>query len=78
MLTDSIQHNAVPALFSQSELSVELKLNSVVSPHLMSEEENIITNYLYQTGVNIKTSCIVWLGIDKITAVEETLIWQID
>lgn len=34
LLTDSVQHNAVPALFSKSELPVELKLNRVVSPHL--------------------------------------------
>lgn len=36
LLTDSIQHNAVPALFSKSELPIELQLNSVVSSHLMS------------------------------------------
>lgn len=45
LLTDSIQHDAVPALFSQRELSVELKLNSVVSPHLMREEQDIINYY---------------------------------
>lgn len=42
-LTDSGQHNAVPALFSKCELPVKLQLNSVVRPHLMSEEHRIIT-----------------------------------
>lgn len=40
VLTNSIQQNTVPALFSQSELPVELQLNSVISPHLMRKEKN--------------------------------------
>lgn len=42
-LTDPFQHNTVPVLLSQSELPVELQLNGVVSPHLMSDNNYIST-----------------------------------
>lgn len=48
LLTNPIQHNAVPALLGQCKLPVELKLDSVVSPHLVNEQR-IITNHFFQS-----------------------------
>ena len=43
ILTDAVQHHAVPHLLSQSELPVELQLDGVVCPHLVDRENYVIT-----------------------------------
>lgn len=46
LLTDSVQHDTVPALLGQCKLPVEFKLDSVVSPHLVNDTESLLTTNL--------------------------------
>ena len=37
IVTNSVQHHAVPDFFGKSELPIKLQLNSVIGPHLKKE-----------------------------------------